>query len=85
MRVSVQGERTHIELSPAELHVVHCALHSYGDHELAGTLERDGHRMSEEFQRTLDAVRSWATDAAETLDAECARAFEHADGKLPQE
>jgi homospermidine synthase len=82
MRASVQGEQAHIELSPAELHVVHCALHSYGDHVLADTLKRDAQRMSVEFRQQLAKVRRSAKTAADALDAECARAFDHADGKV---
>lgn len=85
MRVNVEGEQVQIDLSPAELHVVHTALHSYGDHELAGTLERDAHRMSDEFRQQLDAVKRWAVDAAETLETQCSQAFSHADGKSPDE
>ena len=83
MNFNVEGERVHIDLTPAELHVVHAALHSYGDHQLGETLARDDRRMATEFREQLQAVARWAVEAADALGTPCGEAFRHADGQTP--
>lgn len=70
MNVEREDQELGVRLTPFELHVVHSALHQYGEHLLADAVESTPSIAAGE---TLSRIQDVSTQLSRELDEVCSR------------